>query len=49
MNQTRGPGLIQESSRRPARGAGAPISNRLGCATGGSLNQSRLQTGAPLF
>ena len=34
-----------DGSRQTGR---APISNRLGCATGGSWNQSRLQTGAPL-
>ena len=40
-------GLIQENSGCSARGAGAPISNRLGCATDGSLNQSRLEASAP--
>ena len=40
-------GLIQENSCRPAGRDGAPISNRLGSATGGSVKQSRLEAGAP--
>ncbi len=45
--QTSETGLIQENSCRPAGRDGAPISNRLGSATGGSVKQSRLEAGAP--